>query len=846
MSNTISFTANIVALVVLDAAATLSGRTLTIAVTNVSGATSTSLTGLTLDGADVLANSTGTGPWEYVVPDHAGEDVSISWQVQADGSGGGAVKDGSLLVEANLFAPEPTSPPEIIGTPTPGSTITVVEGTYTGTSPISVVGVPTFGGVDVSADMVGLDYTIPADATIGTVFEWEETASNTVSPSASTSVSVVVEDPAAATSDLMTALTNAVGGDTILLDPGNYGYLDLNGYQRTPAVTVKSANVADKAVFTGLKLVNVHGLHIEDIDVNSFYSGADYWTQVCRANSDCDNLAFRRINFFGKNATGTDNPEIEGYPTGTGLDVGSSTNIVIDDCLFDNWYRGFNTGAVTGLDLLNSEFVRTAADSTQFNSMTNVLIEGNTFRDFILPETGVHRDMIQFFTRDRVVASYNITIRRNIFDIAAGVGTQSIFMRNEAVDLGTAPDAFYENVVVEDNVIFNGQGNFVVIGEAIGVTVRRNSLVNTRYLSGENYDSPVITVKPSTDVVVEENIAAGFPSGSAASNVLLPMESYLDTFITSTFTLNDGRNRWVLKPDAPANAIATTLGIQTIKYNAEKSVVTPYFDVNSDSADTQRVHFDASMTAKPAGVTLAATDYSWNFGDGSPVVTGAAVDHIYAAPGYYTPVLTVQGGPTTQYKVGLAGFDLLRFDPLVPQFTKLGYGLETVPSQTDTLPMVGDALKIGGTDIQASVDDLERFIGTSKCEVAMTLKTDVSGGSGIVCQIYTVFEVSVLSSGAVRFKIQTPENTVTLTSSGVVVNDTAAHDIVCKFDGDAGAAEILVDAVSVGTISVSGALSPQDRGLWFGTPFNGTNLPGEISAFTLGAKVNDYPAYVAP
>ena len=64
--------------------------------------------------------------------------------------------------------------------------------------------------------------------------------------------------------------------------------------------------------------------------------------------------------------------------------------------------------------------------------------------------------MIQFWTSGTTSPSTNIVIRGNILDSGDGGWTQSIFMRNEMVDTGGAGDAmFYQNILIEDNVIYN-------------------------------------------------------------------------------------------------------------------------------------------------------------------------------------------------------------------------------------------------------------------------------------------------------------------------------------------------------------------------------------------------------
>ena len=88
-------------------------------------------------------------------------------------------------------APAADTAPTIAGD-TPGFTVTISPGTFTGTPDPTVTGVLTLDSVDVTADMDGLDYTIPT-GTDGQVLEYTQTASTTGFADATQSVSVTVE-----------------------------------------------------------------------------------------------------------------------------------------------------------------------------------------------------------------------------------------------------------------------------------------------------------------------------------------------------------------------------------------------------------------------------------------------------------------------------------------------------------------------------------------------------------------------------------------------------------------------------------------------------------------------------
>lgn len=81
------------------------------------------------------------------------------------------------------------------------------------------------------------------------------------------------------------------------------------------------------------------------------------------------------------------------------------------------------------------------------------------------------------------------------------------------------------------------------------------------------------------------------------------------------------------------------------------------------------VHFDASSSADPQG---PLTDHLWDFGDGSPVVSGREIQHTYQRAGEYLVTLVVVGpsgtGRATAFVRALnnpptASFSFLPVDP---------------------------------------------------------------------------------------------------------------------------------------------------------------------------------------
>lgn len=122
-------------------------------------------------------------------------------------------------------APSASTAPSFTGTIAEGETITINEGTYSGDTPITITGVLELDGVDVSGDMVGSTYTIPA-STGGETLEWSETASNGVTPDATQSVSATVSS-ASSTSATIVQFPNT---DVVVGEASNFWVENVLGF----------------------------------------------------------------------------------------------------------------------------------------------------------------------------------------------------------------------------------------------------------------------------------------------------------------------------------------------------------------------------------------------------------------------------------------------------------------------------------------------------------------------------------------------------------------------------------------------------------------------------------------
>ena len=179
---------------------------------------------------------------------------------------------------------------------------------------------------------------------------------------------------------------------------------------------------------------------------------------------------------------------------------------------------------VDDLKVTNNDVHSIRSDGFNFIEVNDVLIKGNYIHDFDANlASGDHADMIQFWTSGTDTPSTNIVIRGNVLDSGAGDWTQSIFMRNEVVDLGQAGKAmFYRNILIEDNLIYNGHAHGITVGETDGLTIRNNTVLQNK--ASVNNDSVYIpgifSADASTNVSVIDNITSKLSVHSTQNTVV--------------------------------------------------------------------------------------------------------------------------------------------------------------------------------------------------------------------------------------------------------------------------------------------------------------------------------------
>ncbi|WP_294606466.1 right-handed parallel beta-helix repeat-containing protein [uncultured Roseovarius sp.] len=669
--------------------------------------------------------------------------------------------------------------------------------------------------------------------------------------------------------ELMNALASASGSDTIELAGGDYGDLTLidgkTGFDVTfdTEVTIRSADATQPASFSGLDLRGVSNLTFDGLVFDYVFSADDpSHISPFQVGYGSSYVTIKNSVFDGDVASGISEID-DGYGYGVGLNVRGASNISVENNEFFNWTRGAVYAQTENLLVTGNEVYAIRSDGFDFVEVNSVLIEGNYIHDFAAsPNSADHRDMIQFWTSGTTSPTTDVIIRDNILDIGEGSYTQSIFMGNEEVVSGRAgPEMYYQNILIENNTIYNAHTHGITVGETNGLIIRNNSILQVEGemhgLSG-SVTIPKINVKSdSVSVIIEGNITSGIngfdqqTDWTILDNAFIQPSEYLEHFVTSTIDTENGANQYIILPDSAIEQLGA--GSSHIQFPYTSETLAPQFQVHSDASSGQILVFDASLSVGALGL-LSENDatFTWTFGDGS-TATGQIVKHEFASAGYHDVTLTVttQDGTSaeTHFTTGIAGDDLVQFDAQSGLFEALAFGEETA-LDSGAMPLLttadGFALRLGGEGTQASVaaSELSRFFGTDEFEMSMTLKAGSAAGWGEIARIHTSFTASVDQDGNFSLDLFFDDGSrMNMKSQGISLLDGALHDVTVRFDGEAGFAEILIDGQVVASENVSGSLGGGPRSLDFGNPWGSQNFEGELSAFALSAESLDFPIY---
>lgn len=319
------------------------------------------------------------------------------------------------------------------------------------------------------------------------------------------------------------ALRRAPEGAVIELAPGDYGRLEIDG--DTDAAVIRSADPTDPARFTSALVLDVHDITFEGLFFQYVFSLEDEIYYRVFVFRDVSNFVFRDNIVAGDQAQGVSELD-DGHGWGIGLTVWHGENVLLEGNEIYGFYRGLHVRNHNGITVRGNEVHTIRMDGMNFVQVADVLVEGNHIHNFDrVLDSPDHSDMIQFWTRRTDWSSHDIVIRGNLLNAGSGWFTQSIFMRNERSDMqgSVDPEIFYRDILIEENVIINAHTHGITVGDAHGLTIRNNTVVQVASAAAGDpeagrYTPAIRVAEHNGDVVVTDNITSRVVGYESQSN----------------------------------------------------------------------------------------------------------------------------------------------------------------------------------------------------------------------------------------------------------------------------------------------------------------------------------------
>lgn len=668
-------------------------------------------------------------------------------------------------------------------------------------------------------------------------------------------------------------MAQAQAGDIIELAAGNYGDVWIYNKKFASEVIIRSADPDDPAVFdTGkfqvLENVTIEGIKFDfEPDENTVEANSAVQITDSKSVTLRDSVIEGGVSIAGipeDSPPGTQGSKgIMGQPIGRAISAFRNEDITIENNELTSFFKGIVTASIDGLTVSGNEAHGLRGSPLVGADLHNVLVEENYFHQSFpwkLGGKGDHGDYIHFWTtKAQTEPSQNFVIRDNFFEQGSGDALVGINLEGIGGYYG------FKDVVIDNNVIHNGDSQAMRLSAVHGLEVTNNTLLQS---SGGLNDAPLIVMVDGTrDAIVRDNLTAGI-NGNAfedagvnnittSGNIVInytdaDAANYVGNMFVNSSNSADGLENIRVIPGSPADGVGSTL----TAFDLTPEELTAGFRVDSLEGSAETLIFDAtSLTFGPDGhVGEGEATFTWTFGDGA-TATGPLVQRSYEDAGMYDVELTVRtpdgSVSVAMYEVGVAGRELVSFDASTGTFLDHGYGETDAASATiENLVNNGaeKAIVLGGTGVQATVSQsaFGDVFGADNFKMGMTLKSTAgSSSAGEVFRIHGSFVGRIDEEGNFIFEMFPVGGARIYTqSTGINMNDGQPHDIQIALNDETGRLNVRIDGELSSTTDLVAEFAEFPRDLTFGSPFvGGVNYQGELSAFYLESYEPDYRVF---
>lgn len=646
--------------------------------------------------------------------------------------------------------------------------------------------------------------------------------------------------------DLAAALAQAGPGEVLLLAAGGYGALTLTAQTRKGAVTLRSADPAAPARFSGLDLRGVTGITLQGLAFDYRYRPGDpLWTAPF-AVTDSQDVTLRGCLFTGDLVRGGPAAD-EGHATGVGLSVDHATDLTVDGNRFARFYRGLTVSDSDRVTVTGNDVSDIRSDGMDFVADQGLLVADNMLHDF-QTATGSedHPDMIQFWTAGTTRPTRDVVIRDNLLNAGSGSWTQSILMGNEVVAQGEAgPEMRYRNITITGNVIINAHLHGISVGQADGVRIAHNTLIHLARADGGGDNptlwTPRINVDETSDhVTIEGNATAAIvggeqrPDWTVRGNVLIQdrdpraANHYDAVFVAAQSATGSTLAAFAYLPGGPVDGIRAGAARLIAPMGAGQPVA-----LIRTTREGNRFDLDAQSSSGP----LQGARYLWTFSDGT-TAEGPQITHDVAGFG------SVQARLTVQTAEGAQAVDTTTLTVPNPQLVHFDAGQGTMMVQGVALPGLAGAQGKGtwvlpvGQGLTVPHDVVQSLSGARDFDLRLRLqRRDSSEPGGEILRIHPLMVLSWQQNHGFAFQLRMGAGEAALQSRTPRLEAGRWYDLAVQYDAATGLLMLSVDGKLAARTRTTGPLASEQAGdLTFGNPYGQKSFDGVIGAFDLRAN----------
>lgn len=259
-------------------------------------------------------------------------------------------------------------------------------------------------------------------------------------------------------SGLRAALAGARGGDTILLMPGRYEGLVIQGLRLPGGVTIRSRDPARRATLGRFTINGSANLTLADLEL-LVEPGAARESRI----TNSQDISLRSLDAHGT---------LDGSPVADGgaLLVRFCQGFRLLDSNLHEVHVGLGVLQSTDVLVRGNHFHDVRLDGIRMAGVSRVVIDRNRFNDFYWVEPD-HPDAIQFWTTNMRESASDIAITNNLIHRGKGRETQGIFMNDEQRRFP------YRNVRIQGNTLLGTSYHGITVAAGEGVDISGNTVL---------------------------------------------------------------------------------------------------------------------------------------------------------------------------------------------------------------------------------------------------------------------------------------------------------------------------------------------------------------------------------